>query len=261
MVAPREIGLSLPIGLRFKILRVGLVGIGAAAIIWSALAFPTFWAEASIDHVAAHIIMGEKFRSEVLKALDAEASLSARSSPSPARWLRSVAVIKLRRAELALESGNQTDIQVAFASLDQSIQRTLLNAPSESFLWLTLFWSQNTSEGFRLDHLDFLKMSYLCGAHEGWVAARRNRFAIALFPQLSRSLAVAALTEFRELVASDYINEAAQILVGPGWRIRDQLLDELMQVPEYERQSLANKVYDLGYDVTVPGIEPRRDRP
>lgn len=261
MIVPSNVGLSFPIGLRFKVLRGGLVGIGAAAMIWSTLTFPTFWAEATIDYVAAHIIIGEDFRPDVLNRLDAEASLSGPLAPSPARWLRSVAVIRLRRAELALTSDNQTELYAAFASLDRSLLQALQNVPSDGFLWLALFWSQNTSVGFRPDHLALLKMSYLCGAHEGWVAARRNRFAIALFPLLSRRLAAAALTEFKELVASGYINEAAQILVGPGWSIRDQLLGELAQVPENERQSLANKVYELGHDVTVPGIEPRRDNP
>jgi hypothetical protein len=38
-------------------------------------------------------------------------------------------------------------------------------------------------------------------------------------------------------------------------------LPRLEAVPEIDRQGFANIVYRLGYDVAVPGIEPRDPRP
>jgi hypothetical protein len=104
-------------------------------------------------------------------------------------------------------------------------------------------------------------MSYSLGPNEGWIAVRRNRLALALFAVLTPDLQNKAVLEFAHLVDSGFVPEAADILTGPGWPVRERLLSRLAHVDELYREQFAKAVYQLGYDVSVPGVKPFGFRP
>ena len=97
-------------------------------------------------------------------------------------------------------------------------------------------------------------MSYQLGTNEGWIALKRNPFVVAAFEVLPSDLADSVISEFTKLVDNGFSNEAVDILVGPGWKVKDRLLARLNEVTEFHRQSFARLLYVRGYDVTVPGI-------
>jgi hypothetical protein len=112
------------------------------------------------------------------------------------------------------------------------------------------------------DDFAYLRMSYLVGPHEGWVAVKRDYIALAIFPELPQAVAEMSVTEFKDLVASAYYDAAVKILVGPGWPIRDTLLRRLEDAPVEARRQFARSADQLGYDdIVVPGVERPDPRP
>jgi hypothetical protein len=241
-------------------LRIILIGIGVAAIFWASFVFPVFRQDAAKQDVAAHILTGDDFRSDLLAYLDSENDLS-QTFPNPT-GLRSSSIIRLRRAELALASQKQNEAYADLASLNHLLVRALTVTPTDSFLWLALFWTQNMAHGYGSQSLEYLKMSYICGPREGWVAARRNRLAIALFGALPSDIRIAALSEFNDLVMYGYMPEAAKIFVGPGWSRRDLLILNLSGLPRETRDSFNASLAAIGYDTKDQTRKaPVRNRP
>lgn len=114
--------------------------------------------------------------------------------------------------------------------------------------------------GFKADWLEYLERSYQLGPNEGWIALRRNGLALAIFSRLPPELAEKAAAEFVGLVRSGYL-DAAPILVGPAWAVRDQLLPRLAGLPPSKLKELVTAVSQLGREVVVPGVKPREPRP
>jgi len=67
-------------------------------------------------------------------------------------------------------------------------------------------------------------------------------------------VAEAAVTEFKDLVASAYYDTAVEILVGPGWPIHDLLLRRLKDAPDEARRRFALSADKLGYEIAVSGV-------
>ena len=85
---------------------------------------------------------------------------------------------------------------------------------------------KNALHGFKPDHLEYLRMSYLMGPNEGWIALKRNVLALAVFERLSLDVAEMAICELTNLLSSGLIREAGGIFTGPAWRIRDLLMSQ-----------------------------------
>jgi hypothetical protein len=253
-------GALYPIGFRTILARVFIVALGAGVMSWVLLAGPRLWSDAAVSEIATRMIAGEAYKPDVLDRL--EAGLEDRASLLRPAALSKAAVIRLRRAEQAIGSGDREIIEARFDSLHQAIYGALMNAPSDSFFWLVLFWLDNTRNGFTLEHLGNLQMSYMQGASEGWIAVKRNRLAMAIFPTLPADLAEAATSEFVGLVRSQFFDQAADVIAGPAWPIRRALLQRLRELKEADRRSFAKLLYDRDLDdVPVPGIEPPPRRP
>ncbi len=160
-----------------------------------------------------------------------------------------------------MADGDVHTLDADLQKLHRSIRMSLVNAPADPFLWVVLFWLENTQNGFSRSHLKFLQMSYSEGPNEGWVAVNRNRQALVIFAQLPSELRGKAINEFAGLVRSGFIAPAANILVGPGWPVREKLLAVLRDVPQIQRERLAKAVISLGREISVPGVKPPTPRP
>jgi hypothetical protein len=237
----------------------------AAAIcvcVWGVVVYPVFWSSAALDAVSAKIAAGEPFKRDALLALrPAMESLSDRSRVPP-ESLRSIALIELRLAEIDLLDGKRIGKDPQFQRARDAIVKSLQAAPSDGFLWFSLFWLLKTRDGFSNGQLDYLRMSYLTAPHEGWIAVRRNATVLPLFPSLPDDLRADVLTEFRSLVDTQpYISQSASILTGPGWPYRDKLISELENASDEAKQKLDDAVYNLGFDIVIPGVRPHGLRP
>ncbi|MGB9187096.1 MAG: hypothetical protein WCB34_03760 [Methylovirgula sp.] len=241
--------------------RIALCGLGAIACLWGLTTFPIFWSESTIDKIGGRIASGEPFKRESLLALRPQLdALEHRAWPTP-ESLHNVALIELRLAELELGSGSPIAGNAQFERAQIAIESALRAVPSDGFMWFALFWLTKTRDGYRQESLPYLRMSYRVAPHEGWIAVRRNRVAVSILSILPADLAETVITEFRNLVSSGFVEPAAEILTGPGWGNRELLLTGLANAPEDARRQLADAIYDRGFDVTIPGVERRGQRP
>jgi hypothetical protein len=241
--------------------RIYFIGLGALAILWAAQIFPTVWRDSALEKIANQIIRGYPFKvNDLLEFVPIIDDVEHSTICRPAS-VRSAAVIRLRLTEEAIKATDRAKIDKTLDDLIVSIRNSLQCAPADSFLWLVLYWAENTRNGFNSRYLDFLRLSYKLGPYEGWVALRRSEIALALFEHLPPAVAEQALAEFVGLVNSWLYHEAAEIFVGPGWRLREKILPRLKAVDISHRIYFEREVYQLGYDVEVPGVEQPEARP
>ncbi|HEY5505326.1 MAG TPA: hypothetical protein VIK28_09220 [Sedimentisphaerales bacterium] len=222
--------------------RILICGFGGLAIAWALFTFPIFWQQSAIEQIEKHIIAGDSFKSDALKPLTPVLSALGQEKWGRPTALGGAAVIKLRLLEQAFVGSNQNALDRLMKETGETIRTSLANSPSDPFLWLVLFWLENTKNGFNRAHLKYLQMSYFLGPNEGWISVKRNRFALAIFSALPSDIAEDAVSEFARLVDSGFIAESADILVGPAWSIRDTLLPRLKDVDEVSRQAFAKAV-------------------
>jgi hypothetical protein len=241
--------------------RLFTVLLGLAAIAWSATTLPVFWRQSVIERTAAYIVERNAFKPDALLPLLPAVEEIEQSTYCRPEALRSAAIIRMRLAENAMAAGERDTIDGRLGVLQDTVRRSLACAPSDSFMWMTLAWLEGARAGFQPDQLLELQLSYRLGPNEGWVAARRNRMALAMFERLPPDMADAAVNEFARMVDSWIYWETIAIFTGPGWPIRDRLLVSLSEVGERQREAFAKELYALGYNVAVSGIAPRAPRP
>src|SRR5579872_2457836 len=154
---------------------------------------PVFWHARGVQSTADLILQGHRFATADLVT---EAEGLGAQQPSPyARVRRSLAVIRLRLVEEALSSGDRKAIGGRLQDLKQSIGELLAIDPSDSFFWMMYYWCNLQADGFAPSQLKFLEFSYETGPDEGWIATRRNRLALAVFPALSPAMSQRVLSE------------------------------------------------------------------
>jgi hypothetical protein len=244
-----------------QLTRSFLILLGLAGVAWGVTNFSAFWRQAAIEQIASEILDQETFKP---KALDpfipilAEIEQSRYCQP---KLLRSAAIFRLRLAEEAIGLGERDVIDDRLEALENGVRSALGCEPADAFLWMVLAWANNLREGPKPEQLTFLRLSYSLGPSEGWIAVRRNRLALSMFPRLPSDLANASVSEFGRMVNSWFYREALAIFTGPGWPIRDRLLASLRDAGERQREAFAIQLYTEGYDLIIPGIAPREPRP
>jgi hypothetical protein len=241
--------------------RVTLQLFGMAVIAWAIGAIPIFRAESLPAFVAFGIINGEAYKPDALAAMAREI-LAKPVSAFRASALDSRTIVALRLAEDALATRDQTAIDANFAELARAADEELKNGPTSSFQWLIRFWIETPGVSAP-GQLRSLRMSYATGPNEAWVALKRSPVAFANFGSLPPDLAEAATTEFVGLVRSQLYYDAADILAGPAWSVRDKLLVRLRDVPEADRRAFARVLNDKNpkENVAMPGVAPPPQRP
>jgi hypothetical protein len=241
--------------------RLCAVALGAAAIVWGILVFPSCWQLLTLQPIAAGVLNREVFAPNALVPLIPVLNEIEQTRYCRPKALQSAAIIRLRLAESAIAAGDRAALDERLIALEHSIHQALSCEPSDAFLWMILTWLDGLRRGPREQQLTYLRQSYLLGPHEGWVAVRRNRLALSMFPRLPTDIAESAVHEFAEMVQSWIYWESIAIFTGPGWPIHQQLLASLKDVGIRQREAFYTALYGEGYDVVVPGVRPRDPRP
>jgi hypothetical protein len=237
--------------------RVFTVCLGLAAAGWAGLVAPIAWRQASMAPLGTKIVAGERFGPGILQQYLAAAQPDAGRGLCQPLTERALAVARLRLAEEAIGDGDRNSIDQTQSDGEAAIRRSLSCAPTDPFLWFALFWIQNSRTGLSADNFRFLRMSYRVGANEGWLAIRRNRIAMALYPGLPDDLKQAATDEFVQLVKSDFITEAAGILAGSARPVSSILLPRLHGLDEKKLRFLAILLAGHGMDDPFPELDTR----
>ena len=221
--------------------------LGCLAIWWGAVELPVFWRESSIEDIATQIIAGDPFKMETLTQQNPTIDRIKRSAYCRAEALRGAAIIELRMSE----AGGSTDPK----SLASTIRSSLSCAPVDPFLWLALYSVEAGKDGVKPDDLNYLRMSYRLGPHEGWIVLKRSPLAFKVFQQLSPDLREDVINEFVAMLRDGHFaDDAAQILIGSAWPQRGLILERLNRLPDSDRRRFADALDRRGYDLNVPGI-------
>lgn len=248
-------------GLAIVLARFFYTAAGLLAIGWAISVLPVFWPEATLTQASARIIAGEEYKPEIMQSLEASLESGQFRAPRSA-LLTKAAVIRVRVLEKALAGRDQKEISEKANALAQALRQALTNAPSDPYQWMVLFWLENTRNGIRPENLRYLQMSYALGPNEGWIAFRRNRIALAVYPTLPADLRSKAVSEFVGLVRSPLYSEAADIVAGPGWPVRDMLLARIQELKEPDRLPILKLLYDKNLEgLNIPGGDQQRRRP
>jgi hypothetical protein len=241
--------------------RLFTVLLGLVAIAWGTMTLPTFWRQLPIQRTADAIVDRDPFKPHAFDLLLPVVAQIEQSDYCRPEALRSAAIIRLRLAEDAMASGERDALDARLVALQDTVRRSLACTPGDSFLWMILTWLDGTREGFQPAQLTYLRLSYQFGPNEGWVAARRNRLALAMFARLPTDLADDAVKEFSRMVDSWIYWDSIAIFTGPGWPFRERLLASLKDVGQRQREAFYSELYTQGYKVVVPGVAPREPRP
>ncbi|WP_445216156.1 hypothetical protein ACKWRH_28075 [Bradyrhizobium sp. Pa8] len=240
------------------LVRVLVVGLAQIAIVWGCWTLPLFWNQGFDESVAREIVSGRAFRPEVLSRLKSDLDAIEQSTYCRASATRSAAIIRLRIAEQTLSMDKPGTVDQEFDALRRALFTTLSCSPADPFSWLALFWLSNNQIGFKSENLEYLRLSYELGPSEGWIALKRNHIAFSVFEALDPVLAKMTIKEFIQILNTGLYMEAVEIFTGPAWRVRDQILPLLTQVPIRNREVFANVLRNRGYEVIVPGVSDRR---
>lgn len=231
---------------------IALFGIGA--IVWAVSAITVYQAEAGLADPAQNILQGEIYTPDQLDQLRSRLG-AVQGRVVRASTFSDAAVIWLRLSDTAFVSKSGLPISMA-DDLDRALGSALATTPTASFLWLAEYWLQTVREGTAERGANLLRMSYKFGPHEGWIAQRRNRLALAVFTSLPDDLAKQVPAEFVGLLSSGLYADAADILAGTSGAARDVLLARLAEVDIGDRRRLARALEAKKLDGhIVPGIE------
>lgn len=240
--------------------RILIAILGICAIAWGGNAFLAYRAHAAIADTARRIFSGDRFSPAQLVAMRQQLD-AVPAGPPHASTLSDVVIIRLLLLEDELKA-NRRPAASDIVKLQMLVSAALAQSPTNSFLWLTSFWLKLSRAESVDDNVNLLRMSYWFGPNEAWIAVKRNPLALGAFQSLPSDLAEQALSEFVGLVRSGLYAAAADILAGPGWATREQLLGRLVQVDEADRRRFARALAYKNLDgVTVPGVDERPSRP
>jgi hypothetical protein len=238
------------------IVRSLLAVMGLVALAWSFSVIPPFRSEVTVVDVARAVLAGERFKPDVLAAIETQADVERVPGLRPSVLSRS-AIIRLRLAEIAM-AGNEAQLkQKRLGSLGRIVDSALSNVPGDSFLWLARFWLASVRDGAAADNLPSLRRSYELGPNEGWIGAKRDAVATGMFSELPADLADQSLSEFASLVRSGFISAATDIAARAPVPLRRQLFARLAELDNDHRGVFARAFYARELDeVPVPGFPP-----
>ena len=231
-----------------------IVALGICSIAWAVAVLPPYRTEALFVGIAQRILSGEKFNANQLGVVKDQVA-GARLEGSV---LSSFAVIRLELFEHELKAGGGQPPAMDIADLRAVVSGALAQNPTNSFMWLIGYWLDGLYSDERKSDLNLLRMSYWFGPNEAWIAAKRNPLSMRIISSLPAELAEQAILDFVGLINARLYSEAANILVGPGWVIRERLLSRLVDVDEENRRLFARALASKDVEgITVPGLSER----
>ena len=237
------------------VVRVLYTALGLVGIAWGLVTLPSSWQSAPIERAAGLLMQQHPIRGAALETLLAETKSAKLGSLCRPTLARSEAVIQIRLLEEALDLEQRTKIDALLQNVDRALRTALSCSPSDPFLWFVLYWLESFSGVISEKSITYLALSYDLGPNEGWIALKRNRAAFAIFEKLPPNFADRVIAEFIGLIATNRLyTEAAQIFVGPAWRVRDRIIPRLAELGQLQRIGFAKTLYHRGYEIDIPGV-------
>jgi hypothetical protein len=228
---------------------VGLVG-----IVWGFHLLPMFWNEELPARVASKLLQGQPFKAPILEEQVSALEAKEPSFCSPTR-LRILLVLQLKLLSTTNSSSDEGGAAATEEELYDTARAALRCTPADSISWLVLFWLDVKAHGLQPKDVNYLRMSYAFGPHEGWIALWRNSMSILVLPRLPDDLKNEVLDEFAKLVDTGQLyQQTVAIFVSAPPAVRARIVEKLRVANSIPRQFFAKDLYDRGIDVDLPGV-------
>jgi hypothetical protein len=211
--------------------RMLMIAVGCIGLVWGLLALPTSSATDEFGSLETQLLRSETFSPSTLAAQLGRADLALLSAcDTPAQIALLLAEMQL--AETNLQSGAVAELDQHIRSLKERAQRALGCTPRQSMIWLVAF-SINVLQG-RLDDQTFalLRLSYETSPREAWIAIRRNAAAMPIVLVAPEPLRERIMSEFRELIADGFQDEASRSFLRANRTARPLLQLEIAKLSE-----------------------------
>src|SRR5262249_49213639 len=143
----RKPALRMAAAASLSFVRILAILLGAATLLWGANVFSEFWYQAPVERTAIRIIASERYPVDALTRHSPEVK-AAEFAPGGRRMaLGGAAIIGLRFFEEPVAAGERGAIDRDMKFMRTSIIRALGFPPADPFLWLVLYWAENTRSG------------------------------------------------------------------------------------------------------------------
>lgn len=244
------------------LLQLGFGAIASLGAAWALSVGPRELEAAPLRLAVTQILDEVSFKTEVLaQNLPHIERLEKGATCQDDTW-RISASLRLELLERTLAAGDLDAADGMLPAVTDRIRRLLSCSPEEPLFWLALLWADTARYGFHPERHRYLDMSYAYGPFEGWIIMKRFPITIAIKARLPSSLQRAAIDEFATFGRSEgYDEQAAELFFGVDEPTREAIVPRLATGPALTRWRFAKRVYSLGLDVKVPGVELREPRP
>ena len=242
--------------------RIVICLLGLAAIAWGVFELPLFWQEASSRSIASRLLQGETFKTQLLLSEVQQAEDTDRQPFCNPAMLRSLVTLRLFILNESIAAANRALVNSSYDPVYNAARKALACAPTESFVWLTLFWLDAGKHGLDPNNANYLRLSYALGPNEAWIALWRIRLAFQLFEKLPPDLSGDAIDEFIMLVNTGqlYWQTAGMFRDAPPI-IQNRIVAQLKTSNVTFRRAFARTLHDRGVDVIIPGVGTPDVRP
>ena len=242
--------------------RIFVCLLGAGAVAWGGWMLPLFWQEASTRSIAAKVLQGDSIKLQPLVEQVQQAERGTHYRFCNPVALHSVFVLRLAIMNKAIEAADQPVIQSSYNPLYDSGRAALACTPTDSFVWLTLFWLDAGRHGLNGDNANYLRLSYGFGRNEGWIALWRIRLALLMFERLPPDLASDALDDFTDIVSTgQYYGQTVEMFLNASPVVQNRIVERLQTASLTVREAFARIVHYRGMDVAIPGVGQPEARP
>lgn len=242
-----------------KIVRSLTFCVGVCSVAWTIFSNSAAVKEAVLDNLAKTVLLGEVLSDEQMHGYWS-LQTSRTKKPLSSRALFDDVVVRLRLLEESAKSERAAPPEVA--KLNHLVSNALALGPTNSFLWLAQYWLGSQDIADRDQQFRYLRMSYSTGPREAWIAIKRNPITLQSFSSMPQDLSDHTVSEFVGLVGSGFYSEAASILAGPGWDVRNSLLGKLVVIDAEGRRRFAAVLAAKNVEgVFIPGVEEKSSRP
>ena len=147
----------------------------------------------------------------------------------------------LATADLAIyesfkSEGKGDEAYAALSRAQANLRKALKRAPGEANLWYLLAEARARSRGVDKKTVEYLRLSYLIGPREGWVAHRRLKFSLLLWPLLPKDTRAMVYREIRSLWSKHvYRRELARIYLQASESGQKAMLAGIEKMGENEK--------------------------
>ncbi|WP_156489470.1 hypothetical protein [Bradyrhizobium sp. DOA1] len=232
-----------------------LLLLGFASILWYYLALPSIRSAAAVRDVSARILSDDRLKPGAISKMAAQVADRPKLKVEQSESVRGEALILLRAAEEATGKKPPDEVDREVKTAEEKIEFSLSVNPTDSFLWLMLYSTAISRDGLDSHKIRYLDQSYIIAPFEGWIALRRNRVGLAVFPILAETTMDKVVSEFAALIDSNFVEEAVTNFESVNLAERARLLSSLDRVNRVSLESFAKKLRRNGLKASVPGVE------